>query len=180
MRGNLDSQGFTVPVLVYIHGGGYVFGNPANWPFDHWIHQEPSVVIVSVYYRLDSIGFLSHPAFASTPSLGDLNVGFSDQTLALHWVQEHISTFGGDPGQVTINGQSAGGSSVELHLVASGQEGLFHGAIAQSVYRTPLPSPEQQEVCGETPDSGYDAEPPPASLQLLRRKGRMWRPKIGV
>ncbi|GJE86320.1 alpha/beta-hydrolase [Phanerochaete sordida] len=138
-------KGDKLPVLVYIHGGGYVFGNPANWPFDHWIHQEPSVVIVSVYYRLDSIGFLSHPAFASTPSLGDLNVGFSDQALALRWVQEHIDAFGGDPGQVTINGQSAGGSSVELHLVASGQEGLFHGAIAQSVYRTPLPSPEQQE-----------------------------------
>ena len=136
----------TVPVLVYIHGGGYVSGNPANWPFDHWIHQVPFVVIVSVYYRLDSIGFLSHPAFASSPSLGDLNVGFSDQTVALRWIQEHIDAFGGDAGQVTINGQSAGGSSVELHLVASGQQGLFHGAIAQSVFRTPLPSPEQQEV----------------------------------
>ncbi|EKM56690.1 uncharacterized protein PHACADRAFT_27481 [Phanerochaete carnosa HHB-10118-sp] len=132
-------------LLVYIHGGGYVFGNPANWPFDNWVHQVPSVVIVSVYYRLDSFGFLSHPAFASSSSLGDLNVGFSDQNAALHWVQEHINAFGGDPGQVTINGQSAGGSSVELHLVASGQQGLFHQAIAQSVYRTPLPSPEQQE-----------------------------------
>lgn len=138
-------KGDKLPVLVYIHGGGYVYGNPANWPFDHWIHQEPSVVIVSVYYRLDSFGFLSHPAFASSPSLGDLNVGFSDQTLALKWVQEHISAFGGDPSRVTINGESAGGSSVELHLVASGQQGLFHQAIAQSVYRTPLPSPQQQE-----------------------------------
>lgn len=115
-------------------------------PFDHWVHQVPSVVIVSVYYRLDSLGFLAHPTFASSPSLGDLNVGFSDQTAALRWVQEHIDAFGGDPEQVTINGQSAGASSIELHLVANGEEGLFHQAIAQSVYRTPLPSPEQQEV----------------------------------
>lgn len=125
---------------------GYVFGNPANWPFDHWIHQSPNVVVVSVYYRLDSFGFLSHPSFAADPSLGDLNVGFEDQTEALRWVQKNIDAFGGDPNQVTINGQSAGGSSVELHLIAPQQEGLFQGAIAQSVYRTPLPTPQQQEV----------------------------------
>ncbi|TCD71951.1 hypothetical protein EIP91_000083 [Steccherinum ochraceum] len=134
-----------LPVLVYIHGGGYVYGNPRNWPFDHWVHQSPNVVIVSVYYRLDSFGFLSHPSFASNPSLGDLNVGFQDQTEALKWVQKHIGAFGGDPARVTINGESAGGSSIELHLVAPGQDGLFSGAIAQSVYRTPLPSPAQQE-----------------------------------
>ena len=125
---------------------GYVYGNPRNWPFDHWVHQIPGVVIVSVYYRLDSFGFLSHSAFASHPSLGNLNVGFEDQTEALRWVQKNIHVFGGDPSQVTINGQSAGGSSVELHLVASGQDGLFHGAIAQSVFRAPLPTPAQQEV----------------------------------
>lgn len=125
---------------------GYVFGNPANWPFDDWINQSPNVVIVSVYYRLDSFGFLAHPAFASSSEFGDLNVGFQDQTEALRWVQKHIDAFGGDPNQVTINGQSAGASSVELHLVAPQQAGLFHGAIAQSVYRTPLPSPQQQEV----------------------------------
>ncbi|KAI0080396.1 alpha/beta-hydrolase [Panus rudis PR-1116 ss-1] len=138
-------KGDKLPVLVYIHGGGYRYGNPANWPFDHWVNQVPHVVIVSVYYRLTSFGFLSHPAFASNPSLADLNAGFLDQTEALRWVQKHIDAFGGDPHRVTINGQSAGASSVELHLVAPNQDGLFHGAIAQSVYRTPLPSPQQQE-----------------------------------
>lgn len=64
----------------------------------------------------------------------------------MRWVQQHISAFGGDPTQVTINGQSAGGSSIELHLVAPQNGGLFNRAIAQSVYRTPLPTPEQQEV----------------------------------
>ena len=126
-------------------------GNPLVWPFDHWIHQVPEVVIVSVYYRLDSFGFLAHPAFASDPSLGDMNAGIQDQTEALRWVQKNIASFGGDPNQVTIDGQSAGGSSIEIHLVASQQEGLFHGAIAQSVYRTPLPSPEQQVVCAPSP-----------------------------
>lgn len=103
-------------------------------------------MIVSVYYRLDSFGFLAHPDFATDPTLGDMNAGIQDQTEALRWVQKHIAAFGGDPDQVTIDGQSAGGSSIEIHLVAPQQEGLFHGAIAQSVYRTPLPSPEQQVV----------------------------------
>jgi carboxylesterase type B len=135
-----------VPVLVYIHGGGYVFGNPANWPFEHWIQQSPNVVVVSVYYRLSVFGFLSTPEF-SDGKLGDLNAGFLDQSEALRWVQKHIDRFGGDPSKVTINGESAGGSSIELHLIASaGTEELFRAAIAQSVYRTPLPTPEQQQV----------------------------------
>jgi len=141
---NRDSY---LPVLVYIHGGGYVYGNPANWPFDHWVNQFPNVVIVSVYYRLSSFGFLAHPSFKADPSLADLNSGFLDQVQALKWVKEHISSFGGDPNEVTINGESAGGSSVELHLVANEgtEESLFRGAIAQSVYRAPLPLPDQQE-----------------------------------
>lgn len=152
-----------VPVLVYIHGGGtstqnlpclfltcfstgYIYGNPANWPFDHWINQSPNVVVVSVYYRLSSFGFLATPAFSSSAN-GDLNAGFLDQIQALKWVQANIASFGGDPKRVTINGESAGGSSVELHLVANEGEKLFSAAIAQSVYRTPLPTPAQQEVC---------------------------------
>lgn len=81
--------------------------------------------------------------------MGDLNAGFLDQREALRWLQQHVSAFGGDPQRVTINGQSAGGSSVELHLVAKNEDGLFHGGIAQSVFRTPVPSPQQQEVSDE-------------------------------
>lgn len=132
-------------MLVYIHGGGYIYGNPANWPFDHWVNQSPNVVVVSVYYRLSSFGFLSTPAFRN-PATGDLNAGFLDQIQALKWVKQNIARFGGDPKKVTINGESAGGASVELHIVANEKEQLFHQAIAQSVYRTPLPTPEQQQV----------------------------------
>ncbi|KAF8525551.1 alpha/beta-hydrolase [Hysterangium stoloniferum] len=134
-----------LPVLVYFHGGGYIYGNPANWPFDHWINQSPTVVIVSVYYRLNVFGFLAHPALRRS-----LNAGFIDQTEALRWVQSHIRAFGGDPARVTISGQSAGANSVELHLVAYGGGGnkrsppLFSGAIAQSVSRTPMPAVEDQ------------------------------------
>lgn len=123
-----------------------MFGNPANWPFDGWVNQVPEVVVVSVYYRLDSLGFLSHPAFVDSPELGDNNAGFLDQTEALRWVQQHVAAFGGNPAQVTICGQSAGASSVELHVVNAQSQGLFAGAIPQSVYRTPLPSPQEQEV----------------------------------
>ncbi|KAF9003422.1 Alpha/Beta hydrolase protein [Cyathus striatus] len=120
-----------LPVLVYIHGGGYVYGNPANWPFNHWIHQSPNVVIVSVYYRLSSFGFLATPEFRDTKN-GDFNAGFLDQLQALKWVNENIVAFGGDPSKVTINGESAGASSVELHLVVKETQNLFRGAIAQS------------------------------------------------
>ncbi|EDR04100.1 uncharacterized protein LACBIDRAFT_295121 [Laccaria bicolor S238N-H82] len=130
-------RGSNLPVLVYIHGG-------ANWPFDHWIQQSPNVVIVSVYYRLSSFGFLATPAFRD-PAHGDLNAGFLDQIEALRWVKRYIAAFGGDPTKVTINGESAGGSSVGLHLVAEEGEVLFRAAIVQSLYRTPLPSPEEQE-----------------------------------
>lgn len=103
-----------------------------------------------MYYRLSSFGFLAHPSFRDNNGVnGDFNAGFLDQVEALKWVQENIASFGGNPGKVTINGQSAGGSSVELHLVANGGgEGgkLFHQGIAQSVSRAPLPTPEQQEV----------------------------------
>ncbi|KAL1743320.1 Alpha/Beta hydrolase protein [Schizophyllum fasciatum] len=159
-----------LPVLVYIHGGGYIYGNPAAFPFEHWVELNPNVVIASVYYRLDSLGFLAAPEFADDSSLGDLNAGFLDQRAALQWVQEHISKFGGDPSQVTINGESAGGASVELHLVATGEEGLFHGAIAQSVYRSPLPTPDQQKPLFDefAKEAGCEGEDVAAQLECLR------------
>ena len=143
---NRASFGGRIPLTIVLAWTGYVYGNPANWPFEHWIHQSPNVVIVSVYYRLDSFGFLAHPAFRSDSSLGDLNPGFLDQVEALRWVKNHISAFGGNPGKVTIDGQSAGGSSVELQLVANQGEELFQGAIGQSVYRTPVGPAEEREV----------------------------------
>ncbi|KAJ3906390.1 Alpha/Beta hydrolase protein [Lentinula edodes] len=138
-------KGDNFPVLVYFHGGGYVYGNPANWPFDGWINQSPNVIVVSVYYRLDSFGFLAVPEFED-PRIGDFNTGFQDQIQSLRWIQTYIPSFGGDPSKVTINGQSAGGGSVELHLIANHKgEHLFSGGIVQSAYRVPTPTPAQQQ-----------------------------------
>ncbi|KAF9254563.1 alpha/beta-hydrolase [Marasmius fiardii PR-910] len=137
-------KGDKLPVLFYIHGGGYIFGNPRNWPFDHWIRQSPNVVVVSIYYRLDAFGFLTAPEFVD-PKNGDNNAGFLDQIQALKWVQANIRSFGGDPSKVTINGQSAGGGSVEHHLLANEEPRLFSGAIAQSVARSRTPTPDQQK-----------------------------------
>ncbi|KAK7014062.1 hypothetical protein VNI00_019445 [Paramarasmius palmivorus] len=73
-----------LPVLVFFHGGGYIFGNPRNFPFDHWIKQSPNIVIVSVYYRLNSLGFLAHPELVG--HLGDMNAGFST-SRGMRWVR---------------------------------------------------------------------------------------------
>ncbi|KAJ8521512.1 hypothetical protein ONZ45_g1814 [Pleurotus djamor] len=139
-----SKPGDNLPVLFYIHGGGFKFGHQNIIQFDHWVEQSPNVVIVSIGYRLGLFGFLSSPSFNDS-SNGDFNVGFRDQMQALRWVQKYISSFGGDPNRVTINGQSAGGSSVEYHLLAQKDEQLFHGAIGQSVYKAPMGSPEQYE-----------------------------------
>ncbi|KAL0578987.1 hypothetical protein V5O48_003027 [Marasmius crinis-equi] len=162
-------KGDNLPVLFYIHGGGYVFGNPRNWPFDHWIRQSPNVVVVSVYYRLDSFGFLSIPEFDDS-AVGDSNAGFLDQVEALRWVRDNIASFGGDPSKVTINGQSAGGGSVQHHLVANEDEGLFSGAIAQSVARSKTPSPEQVKPLFDfyASRAGCDASTVDAKLACLR------------
>ncbi|KAL0566554.1 hypothetical protein V5O48_015456 [Marasmius crinis-equi] len=131
-----------LPVLVFFHGGGYTFGNPRNFPFDHWINQSPNILIVSVYYRVGSFGFLAPPTTESNTH--DLNAGFLDQIEALRWIQRNIRSFGGDPARVTIDGHSAGGSSVLLHLLREEEEKLFAAAIAQSVYRVPVPRVDQQ------------------------------------
>jgi len=134
---------FLVPVLFYIHGGGYTYGNPANFPFEHWVHQSQEVIIVSVYYRLSAFGFLSHPDFASGV-IADNNVGFLDQVRALKWVESYIQYFGGDPDKITINGESAGGSSVLFHLISTGEK-VFKQAISQSLSRNYVPTLDQQK-----------------------------------
>ncbi|KZO91472.1 alpha/beta-hydrolase [Calocera viscosa TUFC12733] len=117
-------RGDALPVLVYIHGGGYFNGNPRNWPFDEWVNDCPKFIAVHVYYRLTAFGFLAAP----TSSI-DLNVGLHDQRAALRWVRAHISAFGGDADKVTIMGQSAGGGSVFFQMLADHATGeqLFHG-----------------------------------------------------
>lgn len=111
--------------MVYIHGGGYNYGSSILTPGNVLASME--VVVVTFQYRLGAFGFVS---------TGDLsapgNYGMLDQVEALRWVKENINQFGGDPSKVTIFGQSAGGSSVGLHLLSPLSKGLFHRAIAES------------------------------------------------
>jgi para-nitrobenzyl esterase len=118
------------PVLVWIHGGGLVQDGARN--YDGTKLAAAGAVVVTINYRLGALGFLAHPALASRPGGAAGNYGLMDQQAALRWVQRNIARFGGDPHNVTIAGQSAGGLSVLAQLVSPGARGLFQRAIVQS------------------------------------------------
>ena len=98
----------------------------------HPSSRRSGIVVVTINYRLGALGFLAHPALASRPGGPAGNYGLMDQQAALRWVERNIEQFGGDPDNVTIAGQSAGGLSVLAHLVSRGSRGLFQRAIVQS------------------------------------------------
>ena len=118
------------PVLVWIHGGG--FTQDASRNYDGSKLAATGTVVVTINYRLGALGFLAHPALASRPGGPAGNYGLMDQQAALRWVRRNIAQFGGDPHNVTIAGQSAGGVSVLAHLVSRGSRGLFRRAIVES------------------------------------------------
>ena len=125
-----NSSGGGRPVLVWIHGGGLVQDGGRN--YDGTKLAADGTVVVTINYRLGALGFLAHPALASRPGGPAGNYGLMDQQAALRWVQRNIAQFGGDPHNVTIAGQSAGGLSVLAQMVSPGARGLFQRAIVQS------------------------------------------------
>ncbi len=129
------------PVMVWIHGGGFRTGTGASPMYDGQVlASRGDVVVVTVNYRLGPVGFLC------LDGLGGGNFGILDQVAALRWVQEEIRAFGGDPDNVTIFGESAGGKSVETLLATPAAQGLFHRAIAQSTYDPPLSREQAAEA----------------------------------
>ncbi|MBL8555223.1 MAG: carboxylesterase family protein [Phenylobacterium sp.] len=119
------------PVMVWIHGGGHRVG--AGWVYDGQNFARDGVVLVSVNYRLGALGYLAHPALTKAAGAEPTgNFGLMDQIAALKWVQRNIAAFGGDPQNVTVFGESAGGASVLALLATPGARGLFKGAIVQS------------------------------------------------
>jgi para-nitrobenzyl esterase len=118
------------PVLVWIHGGGFTQDGALN--YDGTKLAADGTVVVTINYRLGALGFLAHPALAARPGGPAGNYGLMDQQAALRWVKHNIARFGGDPHNVTIAGQSAGGVSVLAQLVSTGARGLFQRAIVQS------------------------------------------------
>ena len=137
------------PVMFWIHGGGFAGGSGATPIYDgQHLARRGDVVVVTINYRLGALGFLYNQAFtdADDPQTG--NYGMRDQVAALEWVRDHISQFGGDPNNVTIFGESAGGMSVGVLLGAAEAEGLFHKAIPQSgAGHHSLPTEIAEEVC---------------------------------
>ncbi|KAA8996211.1 carboxylesterase family protein [Affinibrenneria salicis] len=119
-----------LPVMVWIHGGGFVNGGASPAVYDGSEFARQGVIFVSLNYRLGRFGFFAHPALQQDALKG--NYGLMDQIAALHWVQRHIADFGGDKNNVTVFGESAGGFSVISLLTTPEAKGLFSKAIIQS------------------------------------------------
>ncbi|EDY54756.1 MULTISPECIES: carboxylesterase/lipase family protein [Streptomyces] len=125
-----------LPVMVWIHGNGYINGAGSLYDAQR-LARTGKVIVVSFNYRLGVFGFLDHPALDHGPAKHlSGNFGLEDQQAALRWVQRNAAAFGGDPANVTLFGESAGGTSICAHLVAPESAGLFHQAILQSAQCT--------------------------------------------
>ena len=127
------AEGSGLPVLVWFHGGAFITGSGSAEEFDGHNLAALGCVVITVNYRLGPFGFLSHPDLrAESPTGSAGNYGLLDQRAALLWVRDHVRSFGGDPRNVTIFGQSAGGISVSCHVVSPQAHGLFARAVSQS------------------------------------------------
>jgi para-nitrobenzyl esterase len=127
------------PVMVWLHGGG-LFSGESNDYDGSKLARLGDVVVVTLNYRIGALGFLSHPAI-NAEGHAFANYGIMDQQFALKWVQSNIAAFGGNPGNVTIFGQSGGGTSVMANLASPKAKGLFHRAINQSGTRIAVTTP---------------------------------------
>lgn len=121
------------PVMVWVHGGGYVQGYGHQvWTDGARLAERYGVVVVSLNYRLGALGWLYVPELLGEEYAGSANLGLQDQIAALAWVRDNIARFGGDPGRVTVFGESAGGGSVAALLGAPAARPLLHRAVLQS------------------------------------------------
>jgi para-nitrobenzyl esterase len=129
-----------LPVFFWIHGGALVGGYGHEAVYDGTRMAGQGVIVVSINYRLGVLGYLAHPGLsAETPEGISGNYGLLDQIAALKWVRRNIAAFGGDAGNVTIAGESAGGLSVMYLMASPPARGLFHKAIAESAYMISTP-----------------------------------------
>lgn len=159
------SSSRALPVVVFLHGGGFKQGGSADFSL-RGLGEAGGLVVVTVNYRLGALGFLVHPALDAALSVPSGNMGLRDQQRALEWVRDNIAAFGGDPSSVTLSGQSAGSVATCLHLVARGSEALAHRFILESgscVNGPHAPIPRESAVaqgkqlatalCGDRPDT---------------------------
>jgi len=156
------------PVIVWIHGGGFVGGASSLYRLDRLARATDSVV-VSINYRLGVFGFLPHPSFEPEHNGG---YALEDQRLALRWVKRNIAAFGGDPDNITLAGESAGAASVCMHMMTPEETtGLFHKAIIQSgACAFQLRSAAERNAFGEEVARKVGCNDPNAALACLRGK----------
>ncbi|MBR6521987.1 MAG: carboxylesterase family protein [Oscillospiraceae bacterium] len=143
-----------LPVYVWFFGGGLKEGNPAEMEFDGERLARRGIVVVTLNYRLNCFGFLAHPQLTKEQPDAPSNFGHLDQQAGVRWAKKNIAAFGGDPDNITIGGQSAGGGSVCAQLTSPQNEGLFQRAIIQSgimagVYGTFFPGAKNTFAAAE-------------------------------
>ena len=134
-RSSAGNASAKLPVMVWIYGGGYISGGSSLTIHDGAQFAKQGVVLVSVNYRVGRFGFFGHPALtAAATQSGELlgNYGYMDQIAALKWVQRNVGAFGGDPNNVTLFGESAGGESIHNLVTSPVAKGLFQKAINES------------------------------------------------
>lgn len=157
------------PVIVWIHGGGYAQGAGSAPFYDGAAMARKGAVFVTFNYRLGPLGFFAHPALDAGNPGGPYNFGMLDQVAALKWIQANIAGFGGDPANVTIMGESAGGKSVLWHFASPLSRGLFHKGIAQSVYILPDTPLDKAREASNRIASAVGLDGAQASLAEMRK-----------
>ena len=122
-----------LPVLVYFYGGGFVAGDGSELRYDGESMARKGIVVVTVNYRLGVFGYMAHPELTKeSPHHSSGNYGLMDQSAALHWVQQNIAAFGGDPAKISIAGESAGSISVSAQMASPLSKNIIAGAIGES------------------------------------------------
>ena len=172
-----------LPVMVWIHGGGFEMGSGSSPMYHGEEFARSGVVLVSVNYRLGSLGFLELGHLDGSYA-GSGNNGLLDQVAALEWVRDHIAEFGGDPRDVTIFGESAGAMSVSLLLAMPAAKGLFHRAVAQSGALSAARTPEHatkdaDEFLGRTGATDIDAVLALSTEELLAAHAAVAATRVG-
>ncbi len=143
----IEPDGRPRPVMVWIHGGAYSLGSSAQSVYDgRRLAELGDLVLVTVNYRVGAFGFLDLSSFSTAETVFETNLGLRDQIAALEWVQRCVESFGGDPSNVTVFGESSGGASVTTLMTSPKAEGLFHRAIVQSAPATSVYGPERAAV----------------------------------